>query len=276
MKINKKIKKVIQSDVRTALHEDGVKNDITSNLISSKKNASAKIIFKEQGFLFGTHWVNEVCRQINSKIKLTWKVKDGKNVKKDQVVCNIKGNGKSILKAERTILNFLQTLSSTTTLAKKFVKKIQNKKLILLHTRKTIPGLRIGQSCACIEAGCKPHRMSLSESILIKENHLKLIDDLDSFIKEIRRYKKPIIVEAKTFQEIKLLSKMKIDRILLDNFTVNKLKKSLKILRSIPVEVSGNITLNNINQYALKGVTHISIGALTKNIHALDLSLLIQ
>ena len=276
MIINYRIKNIIANHVKDALIEDNVKKDITSHLIPSKKKAFAKIIFREPGVLFGTHWVNEVFKTVDSKLKVKWKLKDGNTVRKNQVVCEITGSAKSILKGERVSLNFLQTLSSTCTIAKEFINKVKNKKITLLHTRKTIPGFRYAQNCACLEAGCESHRLSLSESILIKDNHLRIIDNLSDFIIKLRRYKKPIIVEAKTIKDVKFLSKLDIDRILLDNFNLTRLKQSLKIIKSIPVEISGNITLKNINHYARKGVSYISIGSLTKNIHALDMSLLIR
>ena len=276
MIISHRIRKILHHHVKIALKEDAIKKDITSNLIPSKRKAFAKIIFRESGVLFGTHWVNEVFKQIDSKLKVKWKIKDGKPVRKGQVVCEIIGSAKSILKSERTALNFLQTLSSTCTLARKFIDKIKNKKITLLHTRKTIPGLRDAQNYACMEIGCKAHRLTLSESILIKENHIKVIDDLAATIDKAKKYQKPIIVEAKTIKDVEFLNKLKINRILLDNFSVLDLKNSLRIIKSIPVEISGNITLKNINNFALKGVSYISVGSLTKNIHAIDISLLIQ
>ena len=276
MYINAKTKKIIYENVNNALKEDFIKNDITSDLISSRKKGFGKIIFRESGVLFGIHWVNEVFRQIDPTIKIKWKVKDGRPVKRNQTVCEIEGSIKSILKGERTSLNFLQTLSATSTLAEKFHRKIKNKKISLLHTRKTIPSLRFAQNHACTEIGCKAHRLNLSESILIKENNLKMLGDLEVIIKKAKKFKVPIIVEAKTIKDVEYLSKLKINRILLDNFSISDLKKSLKIVKSIPVEVSGNITLKNITSYALKGVSHISIGSLTKNIYAIDMSLLIQ
>ncbi|MEC9205929.1 MAG: carboxylating nicotinate-nucleotide diphosphorylase [Pseudomonadota bacterium] len=276
MYINARIRKIIFEHVSSALKEDCVKEDITSNLISPKKRGVGKIIFREPGILFGTHWVNEVFRQIDPKVKIKWRIKDGKPVKKSQVICEIIGSIKSILKGERTSLNFLQTLSSTSTLAKQFLNKIKNKNISLLHTRKTIPGLRFAQNFACTEIGCSAHRLTLSESILIKENHIKVIDDLSDIIEKAKKFKVPIIVEARTIKDVKNLSKLKINRILLDNFSISNLKKSLKIAKSIPIEVSGNITLRNISSYALKGVSHMSIGSLTKNICAIDMSLLIQ
>ena len=145
-----------------------------------------------------------------------------------------------------------------------------------MHTRKTIPGWRHALSAACVEMGCIPHRLNLSESILIKENHLKMIDDLNKFIIKAKKTKKSIIIETKNLRDLEVLDKLNVDRILLDNFSIKNLKNALKIVKNTPIEVSGNITLKNIKQYALQGVSFISIGSLTKNIKAIDISLLLQ
>ena len=276
MKNRIKLKKVISNHIKLSLKEDEVNNDITSKIINSRKKSLAKIIFKESNTFYGIDWANEVFKQIDSNLKIKWKIKDGKFIKKGTVICEIYGRTISILKSERTVLNYLQILSSTCSLAKKFSEKLRNKKILLLHTRKTIPSLRDGQNLACLEVGFKAHRLNLSESILIKENHLKVIGDLEYFLKQARKFKKPIIIEAKTIKDVRILSKYKFDRILLDNFKPNEIKKCLKIIKSIPIEISGNISINNINRYELPGISYISIGAVTKNICSIDMSLLIQ
>ena len=276
MRLSSKQKKIIQDNIRLSLAEDEAKNDITSKLISTKKIATAKIIFKESSILFGTFWVDEVFKRIDPALKIKWKSKDGDFVNKGQTVCVISGKAKSILIAERTALNYLQTLSAVSTYVKKYINKIKNKNITLLHTRKTIPGLRYALSAACVEMGCMPHRLNLSESILIKENHLKMIDDLNKFIIKAKKAKKFIIIETKNLRDLEVFDKLNVDRILLDNFSIKNLKNALKVVKNTPIEISGNITLKNIKQYALRGVSFISIGSLTKNIKAIDISLLLQ
>jgi len=276
MRLSSKQKKIMQDNIRLSLAEDEAKNDITSKLISTKKIATAKIIFKESSILFGTFWVDEVFKRIDPVLKIKWKNKDGDFINKGQTVCVISGKAKSILIAERTALNYLQTLSAVSTYVKKYINKIKNKNITLLHTRKTIPGLRYALSAACVEMGCMPHRLNLSESILIKENHLKMIDDLNKFIIKAKKTKNFIIIETKNLRDLEVLDKLNVDRILLDNFSIKNLKNALKVVKNTPIEVSGNITLKNIKQYALRGVSFISIGSLTKNIKATDISLLLQ
>ena len=139
-----------------------------------------------------------------------------------------------------------------------------------------MPGLRNAISYACEIMGCNAHRYDLSKSILIKENHLRLIKDLDNYLTKVKKFKKPIIMEARNLNDVKRANKYNLDRILLDNFTLTQIKKAIKITNKIPIEISGNINIKNIRKYAIPGVSYISIGALTKNIKAIDISLLLQ
>jgi len=268
-------KKLLQIHVQSSLSEDCVKKDITSSLLN-KIEVSAVIIFKEEGVLCGIDWVNEVFKKVNSKIKIKWLYKDGDFIKKNKTVCIIKGNNKSILTAERTALNFLQTLSGICSNIKKYQDQIKNKNIKLLYTRKIVPGWKYAIGNICSLMCCKPHRSNLQESILIKENHLKFIKNIEQYVRIAKKSKKLIIAEAKTLSELKLFNNLKLNRILLDNFTPNQVKKAVKLYKSTPIEISGNITIKNIKNYAIKGVSFISVGALTKNIHALNISLLVR
>lgn len=276
MKINRINKNLLLQHIESALIEDDYNNDITSSLIINKTKVIAKILFKERGVLCGKKWVNEIFKKIDSNIKIKWYFSDGDSIKKGQKVGIISGDVKSILRGERTALNFLQTLSGVSSLTKKYQDKIKNKDIKLLFTRKILPGWRYAISYACEIMDCSAHRKNLSESILVKENHLKMIDNPKSFIKRARKFRKPIIAEVKTLREIDIFKNLDIDRILLDNFTVSNLKKALARAKGFPVEVSGNINITNIHKYALKGVSFISIGSITKNIEVIDISLLIQ
>lgn len=275
MKISASDIKILKSHVKLALLEDQIKNDVTTKIIPNS-NVSAKIIFKQDGILYGKFWVDEVFNQIDSSLKIKWLNKDGDLIKKNKNICIISGKIRSILKGERTALNFLQTLSGISSIVKKYQDQIDNKHIQLLHTRKILPGWRYAVNSACEIMNCKAHRLDLSQSILIKENHLKGINNLDSIIAAARKQKKIIIVEAKTLNEVKDLMAYNIDRVLLDNFSLVQLKKSLRFIKNIPVEVSGNINLRNIKKYAIKGVDYISVGSITKNIEAIDISLLVQ
>jgi len=275
MKINKIDKKLLSQHIKSSLTEDHCNNDITSSLLNIKK-VSAKLIFKEPGILCGKKWVDEVFKTLDSNIKIKWNFNDGDIIRKGENLGIISGDIRSILKGERIALNFLQTLSGVSSLAKKYQDKVKGKNVKLLYTRKTIPGWRYAINYACQIMGCYAHRGNLSESILIKENHLKAIDDPAEFIRKAKKLKTPIIVEAKTLREIVIFKNLKVDRILLDNFSIIKLKKALTITKGIPIEVSGNINLANINKYAIEGISFISIGSITKNIKVIDISLLIQ
>ncbi|MBT7236293.1 MAG: nicotinate-nucleotide diphosphorylase, partial [Gammaproteobacteria bacterium] len=213
---------------------------------------------------------------VDSKIRIKWHFNDGDSVNKGEAAASISGSVKSILIGERVALNFLQTLSGVSSSVNKYQAKISNKNIKLLYTRKVLPGWRYAINYACQIMGCFAHRKNLSESVLIKENHLKIIDDLEDFVRRAKKLRKPIIAEAKTPHEASILAKLDIERILLDNFSMTNLKKALTKIKKTPVEVSGNINLNNINKYAVKGVSFISIGSITKNIDVIDISLLIQ
>ena len=275
MKINKIDKELLTQHIKSSLIEDHCNNDITSSLLNIKK-VSAKLIFKESGILCGKKWVDEVFKTIDPNIKIKWNFNDGDIIHKGESLGIISGDIKSILKGERIALNFLQTLSGVSSLAKKYQDKIKGKNIKLLYTRKTIPGWRYAINYACQIMGCYAHRKNLSESILIKENHLKTIDDPVEFIRKAKELKTSIIVEAKTLREIVIFKNLEVDRILLDNFSIIRLKKALAITKGIPIEVSGNINLANINKYAIEGISFISIGSITKNIKVIDISLLIQ
>ena len=275
MKIDKIDKKLLLQHIKSSLIEDRCNNDITSSLLNIKK-VSAKLIFKEPGILCGKKWVDEVFKAIDSNVKIKWHFDDGDSICKGENVGIISGNIKSILKGERIALNFLQTLSGVSSLTKRYQDKIKNKDIKILYTRKILPGWRYAINYACQIMDCYAHRKNLSESILIKENHLKAIDDPTKFIRKAKKLKTPIVVEAKTLREIVIFKNLEVDRILLDNFSIIKLKKALAITKGIPIEVSGNINLSNINKYAIKGISFISIGSITKNIKVIDISLLIQ
>ena len=275
MKLTAAEKKLLQIHVQSSLSEDYVKKDVTSNLLNTEE-ISAVIIFKEAGVLCGIDWINEVFKKVNSKIKIKWLYKDGSFIKKNKTVCIIKGDNKSILAAERSALNFLQTLSGISSNIKKYQDQIKNKNIKLLYTRKIVPGWKYAIDNICRLMHCKPHRYNLQESILIKENHLKFIKNIEAYIRAAKKSKKLVIAEAKTLSELKTFNNLKLNRILLDNFTPSQVKKAIKLSKNTPIEVSGNITIKNIKNYAIKGVSFISVGALTKNIHALNISLLVR
>ena len=270
------IKKEINSHITDALKEDNYQNDLTTKLVSNNSIVTAKIISKQSFYIYGLYWMKAIFKKVDKNLKVVLKVKDGELIKNRMLIAKITGKSRSILTAERTVLNYLQTMSSVYDNCIKYRKKISSKKNIkILHTRKTIPLMRLPLSEACSAAGCMPHRYSLSGGILLKENHLKVIDNLEEIIFKAKK-KNKVIVEAKSLSFAIKILKLGVDRILLDNFTPKQIKLFLKHNKKQKIEVSGSININNIKQYAIDGVNFISVGSLTKNINAKDISLLIE
>ena len=273
MKIN--FLKDLRNHVKKVLDDDEVKKDCTSKLLRNT-NTTGEIIFKTSSIIYGIEWVDEVFKQVDPKLKLKWHSKNGKYVKKGVKVCTITGKCQSILSGERVALNFLQTLSGIANSIDQYKKKIKNTGINLLYTRKILPGWKYAIQKLCKSMKCHAHRDDLSSSILLKENHLKLIDNLEEILLEAKKKNKFVVIEVSNIREFKLVADNKnVDRILLDNFSIPHIKKILQITTK-PIEISGNINLSNISKYALKGVNCISVGSLTKNVNCSDISLLIK
>ena len=267
---------MIAQTVSAALREDIGSGDISAALIPSHQIVKATIIVREPAIICGIEWVNETFKQIDNNIKLDWKVKEGDPVSVDQIICHISGPAKNILTAERTALNFLQTLSGTATLTAKYVAKLNHTKTKLLDTRKTIPGLRYAQKYAVKCGGGFNHRMGLYDAYLIKENHIMACGSIKAAVTIARKNhpEKLLEVEVENLQELEEALNAKVARILLDNFDLSVMKEAVKITNhKAELEVSGNINLANIAEIAATGVDYISVGAITKHIQAIDLSL---
>lgn len=268
----------IQNQVRQALDEDVGDGDITAELIPESKTTTAEVISREPAVLCGKDWFNEVFTQLDSSIVIHWKKSDGDPVKTGEVLCEVVGSARSILTAERTALNFLQTLSGTATLTNKYVRAIKDtgSATRILDTRKTIPGFRLGQKYAVHCGGGSNHRMGLYDMVLIKENHIIAAGSLKKAVEQAREYAPDfdIEVEVETMIELKQALKCGITRILLDNMDIATLKRAVEITDGqAKLEASGNILHENINEIAQTGVDYISIGAITKHLHAIDLSM---
>ena len=267
------IKKIVQN----ALKEDIGKVDVSSSLLT-KKRVTAKVLTRENTIISGCDYFNESFYQLNNNTNIKWLVKTGQLVKKNNIICNISGDIRSILSAERVALNFLQTFCATANHTYKLVSLIKHTKAKLLDTRKTIPNLRLGQKQAVLDGGGYNHRFGLYDAVLIKENHLAKFSIENITTKAKKKYPTlPIIVEVDSLELLKkALILPTIDRILCDNFSLNKLKIAVKITNAKkPLEASGNIDKNNIKKIAETGINFISIGGITKNIKAVDLSLTI-
>ena len=276
---NKIFKEAIDMNVVSAIDEDIKNSDKTSVLISSKFNALAEIKAKEKGVLCGIPWVEKTYKKIDPKLKFTWLVEEGGIFKKNQKICKIHGNFNSLLTGERIALNFLQTLSGTATITRTFVNKIKTTSTILLDTRKTLPGLRIAQKYAVKIGGGMNQRLGLYDEILVKENHIKSIGSFEKTLQKINSNQKisNYQIEVENIKQLQLAINLGAKNILLDNFSISSTKKAVEINQDFAtLEVSGNININNILDYAKTGVSRISVGAITKNIEAIDFSMIID
>lgn len=276
---NKIFKEAIDINVVSAIDEDIKNLDKTSVLISSKFNALAEIKAKERGVLCGIPWVEKTYKKIDPKLKFTWLVEEGGIFKKNQKICKIHGNFNSLLTGERIALNFLQTLSGTATITRTFVNKIKTTSTILLDTRKTLPGLRIAQKYAVKIGGGMNQRLGLYDEILVKENHIKSIGSFEKTLQKINSNQKisNYQIEVENIKQLQLAINLGAKNILLDNFSISSTKKAVEINQDFAtLEVSGNININNILDYAKTGVSRISVGAITKNIEAIDFSMIID
>lgn len=276
--------KDIQIQVQQALDEDlGVNTncefmsqDVTASLITEDKNVKAQLVSREKAILCGQEWFNTAFKLLDNTIEIIWHFNDGQEINDNDVVCEIVGNARYILTAERTALNFLQTLSASATQTNTLVKAIDKTNCKILDTRKTIPGLRIAQKYAVTCGGGVNHRVGLYDMVLIKENHIHAAGSILAAVEKARE-KFPslkIEVEVENLVELEQAIDCKVNRILLDNMDVASLKQAVELTnKKVDLEASGNITLENILSIAKTGVDYISTGSITKNIIAVDFSL---
>ena len=268
----------IKQLINLSIQEDKVHQDITSKLtIPNNLIVSVNIVSKGNGILFGVNIVKKILKTIDKKIKIKIFKSDGKGIKKGNKIINLKGKGQSILKSERIILNFLGHLSGVASETKKLVNQTKKYKTKICCTRKTLPGMRYLQKLAIKAGGGFNNRYDLEQEIFIKDNHhldkVKFRDKIIQVIKK-NKNKKIINVEVDNLNQLNQIVDLKIDRILLDNFSTVSLKKALKIIpKTIQTEASGNINPKNIIQYARTGVKRISLGYLTHSVKNFDFSL---
>jgi nicotinate-nucleotide pyrophosphorylase (carboxylating) len=262
--------------VRGALAEDIGTGDITAALIPEHKMATATVICRESAVLCGMAWFNAVFAELDTGITVNWTMRDGDVLRPGQSLCTLHGAAAMILTGERTALNFLQTLSGTATLARHYAEAVKGLAVKVLDTRKTIPGLRQAQKYAVRVGGCHNHRMGLYDGILIKENHIASAGSIQHAVQAARRANPGIPIEVEVENEAHITEALAAgaDILLLDNFTTAALFKAVQqVDRRAKLEASGGITLENIRDFAQTGVDYISIGALTKNLYSIDLSM---
>ena len=268
--------KILRQIVNMALSEDIGTGDLSSSLLDDNVT-SAKIICREKAIICGIDYSDICFLTLDPNIEIDWEIKEGEEATSGTVVCHLKGKSQAIISAERTALNFLQTLSATATQTKHLVDMIKHTNAKLLDTRKTIPNLRYAPQYAVKCGGGVKHRMGLFDCVLLKENHILSIGSLEKSIETalLEFPNKPVIVEVESLNQLKRTLSIKgITRILCDNFSPQELLEAVAIAKGIyPLETSGNINEKNIIEYAETGVDFISIGSITKNIHSIDLSL---
>ena len=269
----------IKSNVRIALEEDVGAGDVTAALLPAHLLVTAKIISREAMLVCGRSWVDCVFEQVDPAVEIEWLVQEGEWLAAPTTLCHIHGLARSVLTAERTALNFLQTLSGTATQTRYYLEKLKGYSTRLLDTRKTLPGLRMAQKYAVACAGGVNHRMGLYDAFLIKENHIKASGSITKAVLKAREMHDGLLieVEVETLEQLKEALAAKPDRIMLDNFTQQMMIDAVAMNepKQCDLEVSGGVNIDTITSFAATGVDYISVGGMTKSVQAIDLSLLV-
>ena len=265
-------------EIRSFLEEDIGSGDITAAIIPENAQAQAEVLTREDMTVCGQAWFDAVLKYLDAKVKINWMVAEGAVVKKNTLLCKVSGSARALLTGERTALNLLQLLSATATVSRLYADAVAGTGCKVLDTRKTIPGLREAQKYAVACGGCYNHRIGLYDGVLIKENHIMAAGSITKAIKAARELTSVTVeVEVESMTELAEALAAKPDRIMLDNFSVEALRAAVALNAGvIELEASGNIELKNIRDIAETGVDYISIGALTKHVKAVDLSMRIK
>ena len=265
-------------DIKSFLEEDIGSGDITAAIIPETTHAHAEVLTREDIIMSGQAWFDAVFNHLDTNVTINWLVSEGEAVKKNTVLCKVSGSARALLTGERTALNLLQLLSATATVARKYADAVADTGCKILDTRKTIPGLRDAQKYAVACGGCHNHRIGLYDGVLIKENHIMAAGSINKAIQKARELTSVTVeVEVESLSELLEALAAKPDRIMLDNFSLADLRAAVKLSAgAVELEASGNIDLDNIHSIAQTGVDYISIGALTKHVKAVDLSMRIK
>ena len=269
----------ITETVTCAIAEDLGDGDITAQLIAREKRVTATITSRDDAILCGSPWADEVCRQIDTSLTIHWSFADGDQIDADTVIGEVTGSARSILTAERTMLNFVQTLSATATQTRELSRLIEHTETRLLDTRKTLPGLRLAQKYAVLCGGGINHRIGLFDAFLIKENHIRASGGIANAIANARQMHpdRRLEIEVESLEQFAEAVHAEPDWIMLDNFSLPDMKAAVdNLIKPIRLEASGGIESgDDLIKIAETGVDYISVGALTKHVHAVDLSMLI-
>ena len=266
----------VTTTVQRALAEDMCDGDLTAKLIAADVMACGRVISREAAVICGRPWFDEVFLQLDKHANIEWRVNEGDWVSVNQTLCRLQGQARALLSGERTALNFLQTLSATATSARRFVEAVRGTRACILDTRKTLPGLRSAQKYAVRCGGARNHRMGLYDGILIKENHIMAAGGISAAIAAARRLKSevPVEIEVENLEQLHEALTAGADILLLDNFDLQNLREAVRINAGrAKLEASGGINLARLQAVAETGIDYISMGALTKHVQAVDLSM---
>lgn len=267
------------TEIAAFLAEDVGSGDLTANLIPADQQAQARVISREAMVICGQAWFEAVFRYLDPMVRIDWYCQEGQTVNADSLLCQIQGPARALLTGERTALNLLQTLSATASVARRYAQAVAGTSCEILDTRKTVPGLRLAQKYAVSCGGCRNHRIGLFDAILIKENHILAAGSIAEAVNRARACGQAVMieVEVENLDEFQQALAAKPDRVMLDNFSLADLREAVFLNQGqLELEASGNITLETIRSVAETGVDFISIGALTKHIRAVDLSMRIE
>ncbi len=270
---------VIARNVRCALDEDVGRGDATADLLPEHARARARLVTRESAVLCGRAWFDECFHQVDATTLIEWHFADGDRVAPGALLCHIEGPARALVTAERSALNFLQTLSATATTTAAYVEAAHGTRTKILDTRKTLPGLREAQKYAVRRGGGHNHRMGLFDAILIKENHIAAAGSITAAVRHARALHPDLLVETEVenFTELREALQARVDRIMLDEFELHELSRAVaEVDGRVPLEVSGSVALERVRAIADTGVDYISIGALTKHVRAVDLSMRIE
>ncbi|MDE3738387.1 carboxylating nicotinate-nucleotide diphosphorylase [Pseudomonas resinovorans] len=266
----------IEANVRNALQEDIGSGDITAQLIPEERQARATVITREAAIISGTAWVNEVFRQLDPRVKVEWQVQDGQHADANQALFHLEGPARALLSGERSALNFLQCLSAVATRVGHYVELVKGTQVKLLDTRKTLPGLRLAQKYAVTCGGGHNHRIGLYDAFLIKENHIAASGGIAQAIQAAHRIApgKPVEVEVESLDELQQALDAGADIIMLDELSLDDMRTAVTLTNGrAKLEASGGINETTLRTIAETGVDYISIGTLTKDVKAIDLSM---
>jgi nicotinate-nucleotide pyrophosphorylase (carboxylating) len=266
----------VRRDVERALAEDLGNGDATADLLPPERQAQAQVISREDAVLAGRPWFDACFHALDAHSEIRWHAQDGERVEANASLCTLRGNARALVSAERCALNFLQTLSATATITAQYVAAVRGTRATILDTRKTLPGLRLAQKYAVRCGGGRNHRIGLFDAILIKENHIAAAGSLAAAVRAAREAHPSLLleVEVENFAELDQALAAGVDRIMLDEFTPGDLRDAVAIVAGrIPLEVSGGVSLDTVRAIAETGVDFISVGALTKHVRAIDLSM---